>query len=251
MNDLAICTNALTKMYSGFCAINDLNLNVRTGSIYSLIGRNGAGKTTAIKVLVGLLRPTGGSAAVLGMDVLRHQISIKQRTAYVSERKALFEAMTGNDLIRFSQIYFSTWSDVAAKSYVRRLEIQMDRPFRQLSVGSKSKICLLLALAQMADLLVLDEPSEGLDPVIRDEFHKILIEDHVAAGRTVFLSTQHLDEIEGIADWIGIMDGGKLLLQTRLDDIRSNFRRLTLSGKLPTVRDSRVISLSGDRKSVV
>jgi len=230
MSDLAIVTRRLTRTYSGIDVVNTIDLRVEKGSVYGLVGRNGAGKTTLLKMLLGLVRPTAGSVSVLGMDYLRERLAILRRTAYISERKALFDTMTGEDLVRFNKAYFSTWSDAAVRKYVKSLQVPMNRVFRHMSSGDKTKLCVVLALAQGADLIILDEPCQGLDPAARDELHRILIEDYIGGDCTILTSSHQLNELEQIADWIGIMDAGHLLLEGRLDDIKSNFRRIVASG---------------------
>ena len=182
MNDMAIWTEKLVKVYSQVKAVDELSLNVPRGGIYGFLGRNGAGKTTTIKILLGLARPTAGQATVLGFRVGREQVAILERTAYVSENKSLYGNLTARELVRFTRGFYPNWSDEAAARYARSFEIPMDRPFSKLSQGNRTKVCLLLALAQGADLLVLDEPATGLDPVAVDEFLRVLAQDVVSEG---------------------------------------------------------------------
>ena len=230
MTDTAISTQGLTKIYSDVRAVDGLNLNVPRGAVYGFLGRNGAGKTTTIRTLLGLSHPTAGSAHVLGMDIRKDHVAILERTGFVSETKQLFDSLTPAQLVRFNRGYFPKWSDALVERYVSLFEIPMNRPFGKLSLGNRSKVCHLLALCQGADLLMLDEPTSGLDPVMMDLLLRVLVEDHVSEGRTIFISSHHLSEVERIADWIGIIEGGKLVLETRLEDIRQNFRLITASG---------------------
>lgn len=230
MTDTVISTQGLTKIYPDVRAIDGLNLNVPRGAVYGFLGRNGAGKTTTLRTLLGLSHPSGGSAQVLGLDIRKDHVAILQRTGFVSETKQLFDSLTAEQLVRFNRGYYPNWSDSLAERYVNLFEIPMKRPFGKLSLGNRTKVCHLLALCQGADLLMLDEPTSGLDPVITDLLLRVLVEDHVSEGRTVFVSSHHLSEVERIADWIGIIEGGKLLLETRLDDIRQNFRLVLASG---------------------
>ena len=237
MSELAIETQGLRKNYGKLAAVDGLDLKVPRGTVYGFLGRNGAGKTTTIKSLLGLLRPTGGAARVLGMDVRAQLIPILERTGFVSENKMLFDTLTARQLIRFNKGYFPTWSDAMAEGYIREFEIPADTRFSKLSLGNKTKVCLMLALSQGADLLIIDEPTSGLDPVAVDVLMRTLIEDHVSQGKTVFVSSHHLSEIERIAEWVGIIDRGKLLVEARLDDIRHEFRMLTAAGQQPLVTD--------------
>ena len=186
---------------------------------------------------MGLVRPTWGSGRVMGMNIKTDMLAILERTGYVAEKKNLFDSMTGQELLRFNRAFFPTWSDPLAVKYTTRLEIPLERPFKTLSLGNRTKLFLLMALAQGADLLIVDEPTQGLDPVVTEELTKILIEDHANEGHTVFLSSQDLAAVEQVADWVGIIHEGKLLLEARLDDIRTEFRRISASGNaLPTSR---------------
>jgi len=230
MSDTAIWTEKLVKTYPDVRAVDGLSLNVPRGVIYGFLGRNGAGKSSTIRILLGLARPTEGNARVLGFPVGREQVAILERTAYVSESKTLYGNLTPRELVRFTRGFYPNWSDQAVRKYSQLLEIPMDRPFSKLSQGNRTKVCLLLALSQGADLLIFDEPATGLDPVVVDVFLRILAEDVVGEGRTVFISSHQLSDVEQIADWVGLIDHGKLLLEARLDDIKSEFRWVTAAG---------------------
>jgi ABC-type multidrug transport system ATPase subunit len=230
MNDLAIHTEGLVKLFGKTCAVDGLDLKVPRGSVYGFLGRNGAGKTTTVKTLLGLLRPSAGAAQVLGFDIGRDLIAILERTGFVPENKMLFGTLTPAQIVHFNQGYFPKWSNQLVARYADLFEIPMQTPFSKLSLGNKTKVCHLLALCQGADLLILDEPSIGLDPVITDLLLRVLVEDHVSEGKTVFLSSHQLAEVERIADWVGIIDKGKILLETRLEDVRQNYRLIRAAG---------------------
>ena len=230
MSDLAIHTEGIVKTFGKTRAVDGLDLKVPRGSVYGFLGRNGAGKTTTVKTLLGLLRPSAGSAQVLGYDIGRDLIAILERTGFVPENKTLFGSLTPAQIVHFNQGYFPKWSNELAARYADLFEIPMQTPFSKLSLGNKTKVCHLLALCQGADLLILDEPSIGLDPVITDLLLRVLVEDHVSNGKTVFLSSHQLAEVERIADWIGIIEKGKILLETRLDDVRQNYRLIRAAG---------------------
>jgi ABC-2 type transport system ATP-binding protein len=230
MNDLAIETHALHKHYGDVHAVDGLDLRVPRGAVYGFLGRNGAGKTTTIRMLAGLARATGGEMHVLGLDPRTHSVAILARTGLVVD-KMLMPSMTGNDLLRFNRGFFPRWSDVLATRYAEVLELDMKRKFRKLSTGNRTKLCLLLAMSQGAELVMLDEPTAGLDPVVTDQLLRVMVEDFANENRTLFLSSHHLSEVERIADWVGIIDHGKLLLEGRLEDMRSNFRRVRVVGE--------------------
>jgi ABC-2 type transport system ATP-binding protein len=245
MKEFAIDSKNLTKTYGSIHAVAGINLTVPRGSIYGFLGRNGAGKTTTIKMLSGLIRPTAGTAHVLGMDVSVERMSILQRTAFVSERKTLYPSLTASELVRFSRGFYPTWSDGAVEKYARLLEIPMKQRFEKLSNGNQSKVWLLLALAQGADLLILDEPTSALDPVSVDQLLHVLTEDGLDRGCTVFFSSHQLEEVERIAEYAGIIDHGELLIESRLDDIKSDFRLITAAGNsLPAQTSTQILSVA-------
>jgi len=253
MSDLAIETQSLHKHYRTFHAVfsifaqgkvhpslnkahrflhavDGLDMHVPKGSIYGFMGRNGAGKTTTIRMLAGLTHQTSGDIKILGLDPRTDRVALLERTGFVID-KMLLPSMTGNDLVRFNRGFFPRWSDALVTKYADVLEIPMKQKFRKLSTGSQTKLCLLLALAQGAELLILDEPTAGLDPVVTDQLLRVLVDDFANEGRTLFLSSHHLSEVERVADWIGIIDNGKLLLEAPLDDVRSGFRRVRVIGE--------------------
>jgi ABC-2 type transport system ATP-binding protein len=247
MNDLAIRTDNLVKVYSEVKAVDGLSINVPRGAVYGFLGRNGAGKTSTIKILLGLTRPTAGGGRVLGFSIGRDQVAILERTAFVSESKTLYGNMTPRDLVRFKRGFYPNWSDQAVTKYSRVFEIPMDRPFSNLSQGNRTKVYLMLALSQGADLLVLDEPTMGLDPLVVDEFLRVLVEDVVGEGHTVFVSSHQLSDVEQIADCVGLIDHGKLLLEASLDDIKSQFRLITAAGNaLPQTPSAEILLVASE-----
>lgn len=245
MSERAIVTEGLSKSFGAQAAVSNLNLQIQPGAVYGFLGRNGAGKTTTMRMLLGLVRPTKGSARVLGLDPTREPelMRILERVAFVPQRKQLYGWATPGELVRMNKAYFPRWSDDAAVGLAQRLEIPMKMPFKKLSIGNQSKVALLLALAQGAEVLILDEPTAGLDPVMVDEILRTLVEDHVSQGRTIFVSSHHLGEVEQICDWVGILEEGRLLLESRLEEIRQEFRLVIASGEgLPAAASPDVVS---------
>jgi ABC-2 type transport system ATP-binding protein len=225
-------------------AVNGLSLHVPEGSIYGLLGRNSAGKTTTIRMAMGLARPTAGTIRVFGLNPARdpERVTVLSQVGYVPEDK-MQAAVSARALLQLNrEFYRATWSDELARKVIRRLELPLDTSFIKLSLGNKTKSALASAIAQRSRLLILDEPTTGLDPIAMDELLRLLVEDCTAEGRTVFLSSHQLTEIERIADYIGIMDRGRILLEGPLDDIRASFRRMTVTGEALPVRDARVLN---------
>lgn len=249
MSEAAIWTKGLGKSFGAQVAVSELGLNIQPGAVYGFLGRNGAGKTTTMRMLLGLVRPTKGNVTVLGLDPTKETelLSILERVAFVPQRKQLYGWATPAELVWMNKAYFPRWSDEAAEGLAKRLEIPMNLAFKKLSIGNQSKVALLLALAQGAEVLILDEPTAGLDPLMVDEILRTLIEDHVSQGRTIFVSSHHLGEVEQICDWVGILEEGRLLLESRLEEIRQEFRLVIASGEgLPAAATTDVISATTD-----
>jgi ABC-2 type transport system ATP-binding protein len=229
MNELAIETHSLDKHYGDVHAVNQLELRVPRGTIYGFLGRNGAGKTTTIRMLGGLAHASGGSMSVLGLDPRTEYVRILERTGWVID-KMLVPWMTGDDLVKLNRGFFPRWSDALAAKYAEVLEVPMKRKFRKLSTGNQAKLCLVLTLSQGAEMVVLDEPTAGMDPVVTDQLLRMLVEDFTNDGRTLFLSSHQLSEVERVAQWVGIIDNGKLKLEARLDEMRAGFCRVRVLG---------------------
>ena len=249
MSEWAISTENLSKSFGAQTAVSELNLQIQPGAVYGFLGRNGAGKTTTMRMLLGLMRPTKGSARVLGLDPTNEAdlMRILERVAFVPQRKQLYPWATPEEQVRMNRSFFPRWSDETAARLAQRLDIPMKTIFKKLSIGNQSKVALLLALAQEAEVLVLDEPTAGLDPVIVDEILRTLVEDHISQGRTIFLSSHHLGEVEQICDWVGILEEGRLLLESRLEEIRQEFRLVIVSGEgLPVAPSTHVVSATSD-----
>lgn len=249
MSEQAIVTENISKSFGAQVAVSELNLKIQPGAVYGFLGRNGAGKTTTMRMLLGLVQPTKGSARVLGLNPAseRDLMRILDRVAFVPQRKQLYPWATPAELVRMNRGFFPRWSEEMARGLAQRLEIPMKTIFKRLSIGNQSKVALLLALAQEAEVLILDEPTAGLDPVMVDEILRTLVEDHISRGRTIFVSSHHLGEVEQVCDWVGILEEGRLLLESRLEDIRQDFRLVIASGEgLPVVPSPNVVSATSD-----
>ena len=233
MPELAIETRGLVKRYRRIDAVNGLSLAVPKGAIYALVGRNGSGKTTTIRMLLDLARPDGGTASILGMDSHAERAKVLERVGYVSDRP-LLGGWTGEQLVRFNRGFYPRWSDELVARYVRVFDIPMKQKFRNLSRGNQTKMWLLLALCQQPEVFILDEPTAGLDPVVTDQLLRVLVDDVASDGRTVFMSSHHLSEVERIADWVGMIDKGKLLMEAPMEELRSKFRRIQVAGVAET-----------------
>lgn len=227
---LVIETADLRKTYPGVEALRGLDLRIPAGSICGFLGRNGAGKTTAIKILLGMARPASGQARVLGLDATASDASveIRRRTGFVSEEKDLYPYMTVEEMIRFTASFFPRWRNDLQQRYLRKFELPSQRKVKALSRGMRTKLALLLALCRGAELLILDEATSGLDPAMADDVLQALVA-HVANEETsVFFSSHQIAEVEQIADRVAIIDRGRSVIAGELDELRENFRRIHL-----------------------
>jgi ABC-2 type transport system ATP-binding protein len=257
-DELIIETSELCKSYGGVQALAGLDLRVPRGAVCGLLGRNGAGKTTAIKVLLGMARPTSGQAKVFGLaaDDAGASVAIRARSAFVSEDKDLYAGMKVRELMRFTAPFYPKWRDDLANTYLERLALRIDARVNALSRGARTKLALLLALSTGAELLILDEPTSGLDPAATEEVLKILVEQAGADGTTVLFSSHQLGDVDQIADHVAIVDRGRVVVSGALDDVRASFRRIQLvfggaapeaafksPGVIGTRREGRVLSV--------
>lgn len=233
-----IQTEELTKHYGDFKAVQQLNCRVRSGRITGFLGRNGAGKSSTIKMLLGMIKPTSGSGTVLGhrIDDPKASLEIRKRIAYVGEDKGLYGYMTVEQLIWFTRSFYTDWRPDIEKRLLQQYRLPLDRKVKALSKGMRTKLALLLALSRRPALLILDEPTEGLDPVSIEELLQTLVGAPLE-GTTVFFSSHQLSEVERIADDILMIDQGRSVLDMPLEQIRENYRRITLgfSGNPPAL----------------
>ncbi|MBV9182735.1 MAG: ABC transporter ATP-binding protein [Acidobacteria bacterium] len=230
MTDQVIEARELRKSFKGQPALAGLNLEVPAGSIFGFLGRNGAGKTTTIRTLMGLLKPDGGDACVFGLPAgdLTAGIEIRRRTGFVMEDKELYPYMTVEQILRFTRSFFPAWRTDLEKKYLKLFDLSSSRKIPDLSKGMRSKLMLLLAISHGAELLILDEPTEGLDPVGVEDLLRELVSISAAEGSTIFFSSHQLEEVEQIADRICIIDHGAAVVTGSLDDLKTRYRRLRI-----------------------
>jgi ABC-2 type transport system ATP-binding protein len=235
---LVIECAALCKHYDSVRALDGLDLAVPKGSIFGFLGRNGAGKTTTIKILLGMVHPTSGRGRVfdLPVDDRTASVEIRRRTGFVSEEKDLYDSMTVAEIVAFTAAFYPRWRADLQERYLRSFELPLHARVKTLSRGTRTKLALLLAFCRGAELLILDEPTSGLDPAVAEEVLQLLV-GHVAREETtIFLSSHHLAEIDQVADRIGIVHRGRMVLSALLDDLRQDFRRVqaVFDGDAPT-----------------
>ena len=230
MSEPVIETVGLKKSYKEVEAVRGLDICVPRGSIYGFLGRNGAGKTTTIKMLLGMVAPDRGSGRVLGrpIDAKSESLEIRRRTGFVSEDKGLYDYMTVSQMIEFTRPFFPSWRRDRESELLRSFELPLTRKVKQLSKGMRTKLALLLALARGAELLILDEPTEGLDPAAIEDVLQALVRLVAEEEVTVFFSSHQIAEVEQIADHVSIIDKGRRVVAGALDDVKENYRRIDL-----------------------
>jgi ABC-2 type transport system ATP-binding protein len=239
---LAIQTERLAKSYGTVEAVRGIDLSVRLHTITAFLGLNGAGKSTTIKMLLGMIRPSGGDGTILGQQISDPTASVRIRSqiAYVSENKQLYNFMTVEQMIRFTSGFYPDWRRDEEQKLLRQYKLPLDRKVKSLSKGMRTKLGLLLAFARRPELLILDEPSEGLDPVGIEELLEILVA-RCSEGTTVFFSSHQIAEVERVADHICVLHAGRLVLDSSLDDLRRSYRQIDLVfPSIPAERDFRI-----------
>ncbi|HEX5473497.1 MAG TPA: ABC transporter ATP-binding protein [Vicinamibacterales bacterium] len=222
----AIETTGLVRRFGRTDAVNGLTMTVPEGSVFALIGPNGAGKTTTIKLLMNLLRPSGGMARVLGADVRRLGPAELRRIGYVSENQRLPDWMTPAQLLRYCRAFYPSWDAALERRLQASLGLTQNARLRSLSRGTRMKVALLASLAYRPELVVLDEPFTGLDPVVRDELIRALLDASGDRRWTVLISSHDVDEVERLADWIAFLDAGRLRFAEPTASLLARFRRV-------------------------
>src|SRR6266511_4357773 len=228
MNDVVIEANGLTKTFrDGVVAVNELDLEVERGAVYGLIGRNGSGKTTTLRLLLGLLQPDHGRARVLGWDFWRAPRSVRTRVAYVSQTQQLPASRSLEELSRCLKRFNEQWEPSHARELAANWGLPWKRPVGSLSAGEQRKAAILLAFAGRPEVLVLDEPAAGFDLIARRELIDEIVEAITQAdGCTVLLSTHIVSDLERLADHIGVMHKGRIALSSRLEDLLNQTKRV-------------------------
>ncbi|HCU94613.1 MAG TPA: ABC transporter [Actinobacteria bacterium] len=243
-------TTGLSKRYGHLAALTDVSLRIDGGEIFGYLGPNGAGKTTTLRLLMGMIRATSGSATVLGLDAWRDSVEIHRRVGYLQGEAALYDRLTGRQHISYFCHLRGADDQASALKLAARLDLDLDQAARTLSKGNRQKIAVVLALMSAPELLILDEPTTGLDPLVQQEFHALLRE-HTGRGGSVLLSSHVLDEVQRVADRIGVVRSGRLIAVERLEELRrKSLHHITARftapvtadafGRLPDVRDMRL-----------
>lgn len=224
--ELAVDTRGLTKRFGDQVALNDVTLQVPTGAVYLLVGPNGAGKSTTLKVLLDLVRTEQGAAEVFGLNTRERAPEVRANIGYVPEFPTWgYGWMRVGRLLEHHALYYPTWDADYAAKLMQKFDLRTDRKMGVLSKGQARRVHLTMALAHRPPLLLLDEPTDGLDPFMRDETLGVLADHLAASPTTVVLSTHHVEEVEGLADHIGVLRNGELRAQMSRDDLNAGLRR--------------------------
>ena len=227
-NEPVITVSDLTRRFGATTALDSVSLSVRRGAVHGLVGANGAGKTTLIKHVLGLLRAESGSVRVFGLDPVAEPVSVLSRIGYLSEEKDLPGWMRVDELIRYSRAFYPDWDDGYAEELRRTFGLDPMTKFRELSRGQKAQAGLLIALAYRPELLVLDEPSSGLDPIVRRDILGAIIRTIANEGRTVLFSSHLLEEVEQVADHVTMISRGRIALSAPLEALKESHRCVTV-----------------------
>lgn len=225
-----IKVNNLDKSFDGFRALSDLNLNVKKGSIYGLVGTNGAGKTTLIKHVTGVLKQDQGEILMEGEPVYEN-IAVKERMGYIPDDLYFFSSYNLKESAKFYRSIYPNWNQERYSHMVKQFELNEKRKLSKFSKGMQKQAAFILTMSAMPDYLILDEPIDGLDPIIRKLVWKYIIEDVAEREMTVLVSSHNLRELEGICDSIGILSKGKMMIERDLDELKSDIHKIQVAFK--------------------
>jgi ABC-2 type transport system ATP-binding protein len=218
------------KKFDRFTAVENVNLTIRKGSIYGLIGSNGAGKTTIIKLLTGIYRQDNGEVNIDGKSVYE-SVSLKQKVFYIPDHPYFLSHYTTKQMARFYKSCFQSWSDERFENLAELFEVDLNKKIHTFSKGWQRQIAFILALSANPEVLILDEPMDGLDPVVRKKVKNLLIHDVAEREMTILISSHNLREIEDICDHIGIIHKGTLLMEKELDEMKANIHTVQVAYK--------------------
>jgi len=233
-SEAVIDISRLTRRFGAKTALDSVSLSLPRGAVYGLVGANGAGKTTLIKHILGLLRAESGSVRVFGLDPVADPVAVLSRIGYLSEENDLPGWMRVDELIRYSRAFYSDWDDAYAEELGRSFALDPAAKVRTLSKGQKARAGLLVALAHRPELLLLDEPSSGLDPIVRRDILGAVIRTIADEGRTVLFSSHLLEEVEEVADHVTMISEGRIALSAPLDEMRQSHR---VDGRVPSLNE--------------
>ncbi|NQV26283.1 MAG: ABC transporter ATP-binding protein [Rhodopirellula sp.] len=233
MSEYVVEISGVSRSFGKMVALDNVNLNVLRGSVVGLVGENGAGKTTLLKHVLGLFRARTGSVRVFGKDPVEDPESVLSEIGYLSEVRDLPDWMKIGELMGYTRAFFPSWDDAFAEELREMFELSPDQKVKTLSRGQRARAGLIAAIAHRPQLLVLDEPSSGLDPVVRRDILSAIIRTVADEGRTVLFSSHLLDEVQRVSDHVAMLHLGRMLLTLPMDDVLSSHHRLTVRFEQP------------------
>jgi ABC-2 type transport system ATP-binding protein len=232
MNEPAIELQAVYKSFRTTDVLRGVTLSVARGKTFAFLGRNASGKTTTIRMLLGLLKRDDGAIRVLGLDPQREPIELRRRVGYLAEDQTMYGWMRVEEIVRFVAPFYPTWDHALAAKYLNDFELPLRTLIKHLSKGQNVRLGLVLALAHRPELVILDDPALGLDPIMRKQFNRDLITHLQGEGRTVFYSSHLLYEVEPIADEVAILDQGRIVRQAETETLRRDVKQIIVSRDL-------------------
>jgi len=225
MGQFIVDVNDLSRSFGHKIALNGVTFRAGVGQVYGLVGSNGAGKTTLLKHLLGLLRAQSGSVRVFGLDPVRDPVGVLGRVGYLSEERELPEWMRIDELMSYTQAYHPTWDMSYARELIGTFGLDLSKKVKELSKGMRAQAGLVAAVAHRPELLILDEPSSGLDAVVRRDILDAIVRTVADDGRTVIFSSHLLEEVERMSDHVTMLHNGRVMLDGALDDVRHRYQR--------------------------
>ena len=218
----------ITKKFDGVLALSDMNIHIKKGSVYGLVGPNGAGKTTFIKALMSIYKINGGALYIDGEDKISDE-KLKQRIVYISDDLYFYPAYSIKQTADFYASVYENWDNNTFLKLQDVFKIDINRKVRKLSKGMKKQVAFMMGISAKPDIMVLDEPVDGLDPVMRRNIMNIILQEVEKRNMTVLISSHNLRELEDICDHVGIMHGGKIVIEKSLDDVKGNIHKLQVA----------------------
>jgi ABC-2 type transport system ATP-binding protein len=258
MTDIAVSIRGLRQGYGKQAVIDDVSLEIPRGQTFALLGRNGAGKTTLIRTLLGLLPPHSGNVSVLGLNPATDAVEVRRRIGYLAEDQAVYGWVTADEIASFLAPFYPTWDAQLVNDLFERFGVPRRVRVKHFSKGQNVRLGLALALAHRPEVVILDDPALGLDPITRKQFNRDVIENLQAEGRTVFYSSHLLYEVEAVADSVGILDQGRIVRAGPTEELQRDVKRVAIAvdalarcpkpmHMLDLRRDGDVASITADR----
>lgn len=252
MIESAIVLEAVRKAFRRNEVLCDTTFRVEPGRTFAFLGRNGAGKTTAISIMMGLLSRDAGEVRVLGFDPAIDPIEVRRRVGYLAEDQTMYGWMRCEEILRFMAPFYPTWDHQLAMRYALDFDVPLQTKIKHLSKGQNVRLGLVLALAHRPELVILDDPALGLDPIMRKQFNRDLITHLQGEGRTVFYSSHLLYEVEPVADEVAILDGGRIVRQAETEALRADVKQISLSREAVALlaREAKILDQRDDGREL-